>query len=113
MRVIEAPANPQIDQVEAVLDARVRPALRSHGGSIEVEELSAAGVLGIRLLGACVGCPAADLSMQYLVREELLGTIDWLTDVVLVGSVSDDLLGQARRLMHRSPGGVPLRLIAR
>ncbi|MHA6512818.1 NifU family protein [Tessaracoccus sp. Z1128] len=106
-------ATQQLLEIEAVLDARVRPALRQHGGAIEIEALDEAGVLGVRLLGACVGCPAADLSMQQLVREELLGVVTGLSDVVLVGSVSDDLLGQARHLLQRGSRRVPLRLTAR
>lgn len=95
------------------MDARVRPYLRSHGGAVQIESLDARGVLGVRLTGACVGCPAADLSMQTVVREELLDAMPELTDVVLVGSVSDDLLNQARWLLdHGARRTVPLRLIA-
>lgn len=101
-----------LQEVERVLDDRVRPALRSHGGSIEIEKLDEAGVLGVRLLGACVGCPAADLSMQAIVREGLLGVVDGITDVVLVASVSEDLINQARQLMRRTAGRVPLRLVS-
>ena len=39
--------------------------------------------------------------MQDLVRRELLGTVPGITDVVLVGSVSDDLLAQALVFLHR------------
>jgi hypothetical protein len=53
------------------------------------------------------------LSLHQLVREQLLEAVPELTDVVLVASVSDSLLEQARWLMHRGPGrAVPLRLIA-
>jgi Fe-S cluster biogenesis protein NfuA len=103
----------RLDWIEEVLDARVRPYLRSHGGAVQVEGLDDAGVLGVRLMGACVGCPAADISMHTVVREELLDAVPGLADVVLVGSVSDDLLDQARWLLNRGAGRtVPLRLIA-
>lgn len=102
-----------LKEIEAVLDARVRPYLHSHGGSILVEDLDDAGVLGVRLEGACAGCPAADLSMQTVVREELLGTVAGLSDVVLVLSTSEELLAQARWLMNRGASRtVPLRLTA-
>ncbi len=102
-----------VEQIEEVLDARVRPYLRSHGGAVEIRELDDAGVLGVRLLGACAGCPAADLSMHSVVREELLGSVAGLTDVVAVSGVSEELLAQARWLMNRGSGRtVPLRLIA-
>lgn len=99
-----------LDEIETVIDARVRPALRAHGGEIRVDTLKDDGVLCVRLLGACVGCPAADLSMRSIVREELL-SVEGLTDVVLVGSVSDELLAQAHWLLSRERGGIPLKLI--
>ncbi|MDO5092042.1 MAG: NifU family protein [Propionibacteriaceae bacterium] len=88
--------------VEAALDARVRPALAAHGGAVEIDDISPEGVVGVRLLGACVGCPAADYSMQDLVRRGLLGAVEGITDVVLVGSVSDDLLAQALVFLRRN-----------
>nr|WP_300152132.1 NifU family protein [Propionicimonas sp.] len=105
-------STPLISEIEEILDARVRPTLGLHGGAIEIEALDDAGVLGVRLLGSCVGCPAADLSMEHYVRSELLGVVEGLTDVVLVASVSEDLLAQARLLLRHSPRRVPLQLIA-
>lgn len=43
-------------QIEAVLDEKVRPSLRAHGGGLEIDHLED-GVLYIKLLGQCAGCP--------------------------------------------------------
>ncbi len=77
-----------IENVEKVLDEQVRPSLAGHGGDIQVMELRD-GILKVRLLGQCSGCPSASLTM-----EELKQT-------VLVTGVSDDLIAQARELMKQ------------
>ncbi|MFR1617022.1 MAG: NifU family protein [Dysosmobacter welbionis] len=51
-------------QIEAVLDEKVRPSLRAHGGELEIDHLEG-GVLYIRLLGQCAGC-LADLTNETL-----------------------------------------------
>ncbi|MDR0593585.1 MAG: NifU family protein [Bifidobacteriaceae bacterium] len=93
---------PAPGRVEALLDQRVRPALRLHGGAITVTGFDA-GVLTVRLHGQCAGCPAADISMQYLVRDELLGAVPEVKDVALEGGVSDELIDQARQLLGLAP----------
>jgi Fe-S cluster biogenesis protein NfuA len=89
-----------LDEVEQVLDARVRPTIHTHGGYLEVARLTDDGVLDIRLLGACAGCPATDYSMKYLVSDELVGVVEGVTEVRLVQGVSDDLISQALRLLR-------------
>ncbi|MDR1264725.1 MAG: NifU family protein [Propionibacteriaceae bacterium] len=91
-----------LDRVEALLDQRVRPLLRSHGGAISVVGFDQ-GVLSVRLRGECAGCPAADLSMRYLVRDELLSAVAEVRQVALEGGVSDELIDQARALLHLAP----------
>lgn len=97
-------------RVEAVLDERVRPALAAHGGGITVADIIAERTLVVRLLGDCAGCPAVDLSLERLVRREVLATLPAIRDVALAGGVSEDLLAQARRLLRRpADGPAPLR----
>ena len=63
-------------QVEAALD-RIRPALISDGGNIEVVAIETNGDIRVRLKGACVGCPSSTLTLKGLVertlREEVAG----------------------------------------
>ena len=44
----------ELKQIEAVLNEKVRPSLRAHGGELEIDHL-ADGVLYIKLLGQCAG----------------------------------------------------------
>ena len=52
------------EKVAAVLD-EVRPGLQSHGGDVELVDVSEEdGVVSVRLTGACVGCPMATMTLK-------------------------------------------------
>lgn len=92
-----------LEQIEQVLNERVRPQLALHGGGIQ--SLSCEdGVYRFRLLGQCAGCPSAYLTTQEVVQEELLPAVPGLKQVVLVQQVSDSLLDQARAILNHSHG---------
>ncbi|CDC73425.1 MULTISPECIES: NifU family protein [environmental samples] len=92
--------NEELKQVETVLDEKVRPALRSHGGAIEVDRLEN-GVLYVKLLGHCAGCPSADLTTETLVEAELVKALPELVEkVCVVQDVSDELWEQAKKLLR-------------
>ncbi|MDR1806642.1 MAG: NifU family protein [Propionibacteriaceae bacterium] len=99
------------NRIEAVLAERVRPVLALHGGDISFASLED-NVVHVTLHGECVGCPAADMSMHLIVKEELLGALPELSDVVLDGGVSDELIAQAKLLMgHHKFSAPPPRLL--
>jgi Fe-S cluster biogenesis protein NfuA len=87
-----------INSIEELLDDKVRPALALHDGNVEVVGLDD-GVLRVKLLGSCRGCPTADLTMESLVDEEVRAAFPQVKAVVVATGVSDDLLSQARALM--------------
>ena len=87
-------------RIEAVLDEKVRPALRAHGGEIAADRLED-GVLYVKLLGQCAGCPSADLTNETIVEAELTAALpDLVQKVVAVQAVSDELWEQAKRLLR-------------
>ena len=63
-----------LKRIEAVLDEKVRPALRAHGGEIAADHLED-GVLYVKLLGQCAGCPSADLTSETIVEAELTAAL--------------------------------------
>lgn len=93
-----------MERVEAVLEARVRPQLRAHGGDVEVLSL-ADGVLRLRLLGACAGCPAAELSTRDMIEETLREALPEVREIELVHCVSGELLDAARAILRGGAGG--------
>ena len=90
-----------LEQVEQVLDERVRPHLHEHHGDVEIEELDEQGVLKVRLLGQCSGCPSAALTTEMLIADEVRAALPEVTSVLLLGGVSASLLAQARDIMAR------------
>ena len=70
-------------RVLAVL-SEAEPALGLHGGGVELVGISPEGVVSVRFTGACSGCFAADMTLEYGLRELLLLRIEELTDVIAV-----------------------------
>ena len=50
---------------------RIRPAVQSDGGDVELVEVTAAGVARIRLHGACVGCPSSSMTLHMGIERNL------------------------------------------
>ena len=87
-------------RIEAVLDEKVRPSLRAHGGEIQIDHLEDQ-VLYVKLLGQCAGCPSADLTNETLVEAELVQALPELVKKVsVIQTVSDELWEQAKRLLR-------------
>ena len=90
----------KLKRIEAVLDEKVRPALRAHGGELSIDHLED-GVLYVKMLGQCAGCPSADLTNETLVEAELVKELPELVrKVAVVQTVSDELWEQAKRLIR-------------
>jgi len=52
-----------IEQVEAVL-AKIRPSLQADGGDVELVAVTEAGVVQVKLTGACKGCPMSQMTLK-------------------------------------------------
>jgi Fe-S cluster biogenesis protein NfuA len=50
---------------------QVRPLLRSHGGNVELLGL-AGGVVHLRMLGSCDGCPSSALTLKSAIEEAII-----------------------------------------
>ncbi len=55
-------------RVEQALDG-VRPYLGSHGGDVELLEVTQEGVVRLRLLGSCDGCPSSAVTLELAVQD--------------------------------------------
>ena len=69
------------DRVNAVLD-ELRPMLQGDGGDIELVDIDDQGVVKVRLRGACMGCPSAQLTLTYGVERNLKARVPEVTRVV-------------------------------
>ncbi|PIQ77281.1 hypothetical protein COV82_05260 [Candidatus Peregrinibacteria bacterium CG11_big_fil_rev_8_21_14_0_20_46_8] len=58
-------------QIEEMIDEQVRPLIQMDGGEIELVELTDEGILKVRLHGACNGCFASSMTLQYGVQQAI------------------------------------------
>ena len=78
----EASASSLKERVGAALEA-IRPALQADGGDIELIGVDDHGVVQVRFQGACVGCPAASMTLTQGVERSLRQSVPEVTRVVL------------------------------
>ena len=57
-------------EVEKAL-SRIRPALQAHGGDVELVEVTDEGVVKVRLIGTCRGCPMSTMTLEMGIAQEL------------------------------------------
>ena len=89
------------EKVEWVIEERIRPALRFHGGDIRLIEVTGSDVK-VRLLGACCFCPSAQSTMEDVVTGSLKEELgDEIGRVILWDAISDELLDFARDFFKR------------
>jgi Fe-S cluster biogenesis protein NfuA len=70
-------------RVSAVIE-KLRPYIQGDGGDIELVDVDDAGVVQVRLQGACVGCPSAGMTLKMGVERALKETVPEVTEVVSV-----------------------------
>jgi Fe-S cluster biogenesis protein NfuA len=69
--------------VERVL-ALIRPGVQEDGGDFELVEISESGVVQIRFLGACIGCPSSEMTLRDGIARNLRDRVPEVTDVIAV-----------------------------
>jgi len=68
------------DRVRAVLH-RLGPALSVDGGGVELVRIEGEAVY-LRLLGSCVGCPGADITLKYGIESAITAEVPAIQRVV-------------------------------
>jgi Fe-S cluster biogenesis protein NfuA len=51
------------EKVQAAIE-KIRPMLKADGGDVELVDVSDAGVVQVRLRGACSGCPMSQMTLK-------------------------------------------------
>ena len=54
----------------------IRPSIQADGGDIELVSVDDNGVVSIRFLGACIGCPSSDMTLQHGIEKRLKERIE-------------------------------------
>ncbi len=69
-------------RVEQALES-VRPYLGSHGGDVELLEVSEEGTVRLRLLGSCDGCPSSSVTLKLAVEGAIEAAAPEITSIVV------------------------------
>ena len=69
-------------RIEAVL-AEIMPMLKVDGGGVEIDRIDGE-TLHLRLLGNCIGCPGADITLRYGIESAITSAIPEIRRVVAV-----------------------------
>ena len=88
-----------LDEIEKVLDEKVRPALRAHGGDVVVKSYEDQ-VLKVKMLGKCSGCPSAHDTNEEIIAAEIKEVFPEVQDVILVEEVSQELIDMAYKILN-------------
>jgi len=73
-------------RVETALE-KVRPYLRSHGGNVQLLEVTREGHVRLQLQGSCHGCPSSSLTMKLAIEEAIYDAAPDLSELSVEGMV--------------------------
>ena len=71
------------ERVEAALD-KVRPMLQADGGNVELVDVSDDGVVKVKLVGACSGCPMSQMTLKAGVEKIVKQEVPEVKEVISV-----------------------------
>jgi Fe-S cluster biogenesis protein NfuA len=74
------------ERVEEALDT-VRPYLASHAGDVELLDVDDEGVVRLRWLGTCQGCPSSRITLEHAVERAIAEAAPEVTRVTVDGAV--------------------------
>jgi Fe-S cluster biogenesis protein NfuA len=60
----------------------IRPSLQADGGDVELVDVSDAGVVKVKLTGACRGCPMGMQTLKMGIEKQLKQKVPQVTEVV-------------------------------
>ena len=73
-----------LQEIEDVLQV-LRQGIAMHGGNVELVNVDVAtGQVQVRMQGACVGCPMADMTLKAGIEDTLLEMVPEVSEVVQV-----------------------------
>lgn len=71
------------EKVRSALE-RIRPNLQADGGDVELVEVGDDGVVKVKLLGACHGCPMSQMTLKMGIQKYLQKEVSGVKEVVSV-----------------------------
>jgi Fe-S cluster biogenesis protein NfuA/nitrite reductase/ring-hydroxylating ferredoxin subunit len=80
-----------LDLQTRVLQAleKSRPYLRSHGGNVELVNVSESGAVTLRLEGSCHSCPSSAVTLQSTVEQAIYNAAPDITGIIVEGAIQE------------------------
>jgi len=71
------------EKVKKIIDD-IRPNLQADGGDVELVDVSDDGIVRVRLVGACAGCPMSQMTLKGGIEKYLKKMVPEVKSVVAV-----------------------------
>jgi Fe-S cluster biogenesis protein NfuA len=71
-------------RVRGALD-KTRPYLKSHGGNVELVDVTDEGIVRLRLHGSCHGCPSSSLTLKLAIERAIHEAAPDVSEIVVDG----------------------------
>lgn len=71
------------EEVQKAIDS-IKPALRVDGGDVELVDISDDGIVKVRLVGACSGCPMSQMTLKMGIERQLKSVVPDVKEVIAV-----------------------------
>jgi Fe-S cluster biogenesis protein NfuA len=71
------------EKVQKIIN-EIRPSLQADGGDVELVDVSEDGIVRVRLVGACAGCPMSQMTLKGGIEKYLKKMISEVKSVVSV-----------------------------
>ena len=71
------------EQVQKAIDL-IRPGLQADGGDVELVDVSADGIVKVKLTGACKGCPMSQMTLKMGIEKIIKNQLPEIKEVIAV-----------------------------
>jgi Fe-S cluster biogenesis protein NfuA len=71
------------EQVQKAIDT-IRPSLQADGGDVELVDVSADGIVKVKLTGACSGCPMSQMTLKMGIEKIIKKEVPEVKEVLSV-----------------------------
>lgn len=88
------------EKIKEVLENKVRPQLSEHDGDIEFLGCRD-GIVEVKMLGQCSGCPSAKFTVENTVEAALREEIPEIRGVEIVTCISQETLDFAKKILNK------------
>jgi Fe-S cluster biogenesis protein NfuA len=71
------------EKVQKAIDL-IRPSLQADGGDVELIDVSADGIVKVKLIGACHGCPMSQMTLKMGIEKIIKTQVPDIKEVIAV-----------------------------